>query len=88
MKSLKFFKVALVATLAAISLQAEEIGVECDMKHETCMEKCDSMENPTTECYSTCDEAYNSCLDALGVFDESTYTEESYEEEAPAPIEE
>lgn len=47
----------------------------CDTTYDSCVQKCDNMENPSDTCYSSCDEAYSKCLEAQQYTEPEQYSE-------------
>jgi hypothetical protein len=37
--------------------------MRCDNEYAGCNAKCDAIENVTSDCYCSCDDAYQNCLD-------------------------
>jgi hypothetical protein len=59
-------RVLLLSTMMfVLSAWADDMDpmMRCDNEYAGCNGKCDVVENVTSECYCSCDEAYQKCLD-------------------------
>lgn len=64
MKALQLLRPLILASVMMTSLAAEEVdpAVQCDLDHDTCIEKCDRTADGSSQCYELCEEAYSKCL--------------------------
>lgn len=55
----------LITLLFALSVAADDADpmTACDNTYAGCYKKCDVLENAPSECYCTCDDTYQQCLD-------------------------
>ena len=54
---------ALILAVCAAADDADPMA-SCDSAFANCNSRCDAMENAPAECYGTCDDTYQKCLDA------------------------
>ncbi len=61
---MSMLKPIVILSLLLTSLAAEEMdaAAKCDTSHDACVEKCDKAEDGSSECYETCETAYEKCL--------------------------
>ena len=66
-------KMLLCTMILGLSAWADDPMMRCDNEYSGCNTDCDTIENVTSECYCSCDETYQKCLDiANGYFPESS----------------
>jgi len=60
----KLLSALLLSTLLFNPLAAEEplSAGQCDDNYDTCIDKCDEIQNASEECYDTCSDTYDACL--------------------------
>jgi hypothetical protein len=57
-------KVLFLLLFCMAYLQADTTNTgSCDDTYNSCIQNCDSQENPSDICYSSCDEKYSTCLE-------------------------
>lgn len=61
MVNYKLPKILLLIFLCFINVYAQN---SCDDTYDSCIKKCDSLDNPSDTCYGSCDEQYSKCLES------------------------
>ncbi len=77
MKTLQLCKILFLSALLVSPILSDESYAEdatpeykCEKANDVCIEKCDNGENVADTCYSSCDDTYNKCLDAVNLQNE------------------